>query len=317
MPVENGGLGRPLEYGAVFSEELARCGSGGLAAGIGAHTGIATPPVARFGTPEQKRRWLEPALRGEAIGALAITEPGGGSDVAAVRTRAEPVDGGWVVNGEKTFITNGVRAHFYVTAVRTTPEGGHQGMSFLVIERGPGVTASKLEKLGWRASDTATVAFEDVFVPEDALLGELHRGFYLIMANFQGERLGMALMALGEMRQTLEDTLAWAREQPPSQARRHALAELATLVEASAAITYATARRMVAGEDAVREVTQAKLLTQRANVRVQDTCLRLRGVEGALVETGIERALRDARLGPIGGGTDEIMKEILGRSYGL
>jgi acyl-CoA dehydrogenase len=317
MPVEHGGLGHGLEFGAVFSEELSRCGSGGLAAGIGAHLGIACPPVARFGTPEQKRRWLEPALRAEKLAALAITEPGGGSDVAAVRTRAERVDGGWVVNGEKTYITNGIRADFYVTAVRTTPEGGHGGMSFLVIERGEGVTASKLDKLGWHASDTATVAFADVFVPEDHLLGELDKGFYLIMANFQGERLGMALGALGEMRQTFEATVEWARTRPPSQARRHALAECALKIEASAAIAYGTARRMAAGEDAVREVTAAKLLTQRANIEVQEACLNLRGYEGVLEETGIERALRDARLGPIGGGTDEIMREIIGRSFGL
>jgi acyl-CoA dehydrogenase len=317
MPVEYGGLGRDVAFGAVMSEELSRCGSGGLAAGIGAHMGIACPPVARFGTDEQKRRWLAPAMRAEKIGALAITEPGGGSDVAAVRTRAERVDGGWLVNGEKTFITNGVRAHFYVTAVRTTPEGGHGGMSFLVIDRGEGVSSSKLDKLGWHASDTATVAFQDVFVPDDHLLGQLDKGFYLIMANFQGERLGMALAALGEMRQTFEDTVAWAKDQPSSQARRHTLAELATLIEASAAISYGVARRLAAGEDAVREVSAAKLLTQRANVRVQETCMNLRGYEGALVSTGIERALRDARLGPIGGGTDEIMREIIGRSFGL
>ncbi|HVL95887.1 MAG TPA: acyl-CoA dehydrogenase family protein [Solirubrobacteraceae bacterium] len=302
---------------AVLSEELGRCGSGGLAAGIGAHVGIATPPIRRFGTEFQRARWVEPALRGEKIGALAITEPGGGSDVAAVRTRAQRVDGGWLVNGEKTYITNGVRADFYVTAVRTAPEGGHHGMSFLVIERGAGVRASRLDKLGWHASDTATVVFDDVFVPADHLLGELDRGFYLIMANFQGERLGMALVALGEMRDTLERTLAWAAEQPPSQARRFALAELAVLVEAGAAVAYDALRRMLAGDDAVREVTMAKLWTQRANLRVQEECVRLRGVEGALVATGLERALRDARLGPIGGGTDEIMREILGRSFGL
>jgi acyl-CoA dehydrogenase len=314
---ERGWFGMEPVRGAVFSEELARCGSGGLAAGIGAHAGIATPPIRRFGTAGQQHRYVEPAMRGEKIGALAITEPGGGSDVAAVRTRAERVDGGWIVNGEKTFITNGARADFYVLAVRTTPGGGHNGMSFLIVDRGEGITASKLEKLGWHASDTATVAFEDVFVPEENLLGELDRGFYLIVANFQGERLGMALVALGEMRETFERTVAWAAQQPPSQARRFALAELATLVEASAAITYGTLRRAVAGEDAVREVTMAKLLTQRANVRVQETCVRLRGIDGVLADTGLERALRDARLGPIGGGTDEVMREILGRSMGL
>ena len=298
--------------GAVFSEELARCGSGGLAAGIGAHAGIATPPIRRFGTDDQKRRYLEPAMRGDLIGALAITEPGGGSDVASARTRADKVDGGWLVNGEKTFITNGVRADFYVTALRTTPEGGHGGMSFLIVDQGDGITTAKLEKLGWHASDTATVAFEDVFVPDENLLGELNRGFYLIMANFQGERLGMALVALGEMRETFEDTVAWAGAQPPSQARRHTLASLATDIEACAALTYETLRRMATGQDAVREVTMAKLLTQRTNVRVQETCMLMRGVEGIL-EGPLERRLRDARLGPIGGGTDEIMREILGR----
>ena len=211
---ERGWLG--LKYGpdadwvadAVLSEELARCGSGGLAAGVGAHIGIATPPLATFGTEAQQARWLAPAMRGEKIAALAITEPDAGSDVAAIRTRAEKVDGGWVVNGAKTFITNGVRADFYVTAVRTRPEGGHGALSFLVVEAGEGVTARPLEKLGWHASDTAEIAFEDVAVPDDALLGEEGRGFYLIVANFQWERLLMSLGAVGSMRATLERVIA-------------------------------------------------------------------------------------------------------------
>jgi acyl-CoA dehydrogenase len=317
MPVEYGGLGKPQVFGGVASEELSRVGSGGLVAGVGAHMGIASPPIEKFGTPEQKERWLAPAMRAEKIGALAITEPGGGSDVAAVRTRADHVDGGWLVNGEKTFITNGVRADFYVTAVKTSSEGGHGGMSFLVIDRGEGVTASKLSKLGWHASDTATVAFEDVFVPEDHLLGELNKGFYLIMANFQGERLGMALGALGEMRASFEATVEWAAAQPASPWRRYEIAELGMKVESAAAIAYGALRRACAGEDIVREVSMAKLLTQRANLEVQEGCLNVRGIEGAGAELGLERSLRDARLGPIGGGTDEIMKEIVGRSYGL
>jgi len=314
MPEAHGGLGRGIEFGAVVSEELARCGSGGFAAGIGAHMGIASPPVARFGTDEQKRRWLEPALRAEKIGALAITEPGGGSDVAAVRTRADRVDGGWLVNGEKTYITNGVRADFYVTAVRTASGGGHGGMSFLVVEKGEGVSASALRKLGWHASDTATVVFDDVFVPEEHLLGELDKGFYLIMANFQGERLGMALTALGEMRVTFEALLDWVLAQRVTSARRAAVAEMALKVEASAAVAYGVARRACAGEDIVREVSQAKLWTQRANLEVQEAAVGLMGLDGP---PALERALRDARLGPIGGGTDEIMREIIGRSYGL
>ncbi len=312
MPKEYGGLGLGPEFGAVASEELARCGSGGVVASLGAHMGIASPPIAAFGTPDQKARWLAPAMKAEKIGALAITEPGGGSDVAGVRTRAVAVDGGWVVNGEKTYITNGVRADFYVTAVRTTEEGGHGGMSFLVIDKQDGITTSKLSKLGWHASDTATVAFEDVFVPSEHLLGELDKGFYLVMANFQGERLGMALQALGEMRQSFE-LLVDALGSGPSW-RRHAVAELALKVEASAALSYAVARWVCAGESVVREVSEAKLLTQRANVDVQEGVLRLMGLDAP---PAVERALRDARLGPIGGGTDEIMREIVGRSFGL
>jgi acyl-CoA dehydrogenase len=227
MLAARGWLG--LKYGAdadwvadaVLAEELARCGSGGLAAGIGAHNGIATPPLATFGTTAQQERWLAPAIRGEKIAALAITEPDTGSDVAAIRTRAEKVDGGWVVNGAKTFITGGVRADFYVTAVRTCPEPGHGSLSFLVIEAGDGVRASPLEKLGWHASDTAEIAFEDVAVPDDALLGEEGRGFYLIVANSQWERLPMSLGAVGSMRATLERVIPILAERGVSQSVRH------------------------------------------------------------------------------------------------
>ena len=163
-PAELGGQGGDHLHEAVLIEELARIGSGGTAAGIGAHVNIATPPIWKFGTDEQKQRYLVPAIRGEKIGALGITEPGAGSDVAGLRTSAERVDGGFIVNGEKTYITNGVRAHFIVTAVKTSAEGGHHGISFLIIDRGEGVSSSKLEKLGWHASDTATIGFEDVFV---------------------------------------------------------------------------------------------------------------------------------------------------------
>ena len=312
---ERGWLG--LKYGpdadwvadAVFAEELARCGSGGLSAGIGAHTSIATPPIAKFGTPAQCERWLAPAIRGEKIAALAITEPDAGSDVAGARTRARRVDGGWLVNGAKTYITNGVRADFYVTAVRTRDEPGHGSMSFLVIEKGEGVTASKLEKLGWHASDTGEIAFADVFVPDEHLLGEEGRGFYLIMANFQWERLLMALGAVGSMRAGLERAVP--RLAGRGQATRHAVAELATTAAAGAALTYHALRRFLAG-DAVREVTMAKLATQRASFDLHDRLLGLLGPDPEL-----ERAARDSRLGPIGGGTDEIMKEILGRTMGV
>jgi acyl-CoA dehydrogenase len=304
----------------VLIEELARTGSGGTAAGIGAHINIATPPIWKFGTEEQKQRYLVPAIRGERIGALGITEPGAGSDVAALTTRAERVDGGFLVNGEKTYITNGVRAHFIVTAVKTTPEGGHGGISFLIVDRGEGVSCAKLEKLGWHASDTATIAFQDVFVPEENLLGELNGGFKLIMANFQWERLAMALGAVGAMRLAWERTAQFARERhafgrPLSkhQTIRHKLADMATSVHTCRCVTYDALRRFVAGEEPLREVTMAKLLTQRASFELMDECLQIHGGAGYMREYWVERAARDARLGPIGGGSDEIMREILGR----
>ena len=326
------GLKFPPEYGgdgdtvadAVFVEELSRCGSGGLAAGIGAHSGIALPPIWKFGTEEQKQRYLVPGIRGEKLAALAITEPDAGSDVASIRTLAKKVDGGYLVNGAKTFITGGVRADILVTAVKTTEQGGHHGISFLILERGPGVESRALEKLGWHASDTALITFDDVFVPAENLLGQEHKGFYLIMANFQWERLLMSLGAVGAMQAAFERTLRYALARRTfgkaigsHQAIRHKLAEIAVTIEAGRDVTYSALRRYLAGEDAVREVTIAKLATQRAAFEVMDSCLQIHGGNGYMAEYGIERAARDARLGPIGGGTDEIMKEVLGRSLGL
>jgi acyl-CoA dehydrogenase len=326
-PVQYGGQGGDYLHESVLIEELARVGSGGTAAGIGAHINIATPPIWKFGTEDQKQRFLVPAIAGEKIGALGITEPGAGSDVAALTTRAERVDGGFVINGEKTYITNGVRAHFIVTAVKTkmtSPPTRHHDISFLIVERGEGVESSSLEKLGWHASDTATISFQDVFVPEENLLGELNEGFKLIMANFQWERLAMALGAVGAMQLAWERTAEFARERqafgrPLSghQAIRHKLADLASSVYSCRCVTYDALRRFVAGEDPLREVTMAKLLTQRACFELMDACLQIHGGAGYMKEYWIERAARDARLGPIGGGSDEIMREILGRVLGL
>lgn len=325
-PEEYGGQGGDYVHDAVFTEELARCGSGGLAAGIGAHIGIATPPVWKFGTEDQKQRFLVPAIRGEKIAALGITEPGAGSDVAGIRTHARRVDGGFVVNGSKTFITNGVRADFVVTAVKTTQEGGHHGLSFLLVERGmEGFTVSKkLEKMGWRASDTAELAFQDVFVPEENLLGEEHKGFYLIMANFQWERLLMALGAVASMEVTLGKAIEYAGERVAfgrpigkHQAIRHKIAEMALKLETGRAMTYHALRLFTEGHDAIREVTIAKLKTQRDAFDVADDAIQVLGGAGYMKEYELERAARDTRLGPIGGGTDEIMREILGKQLGL
>jgi acyl-CoA dehydrogenase len=326
-PEELGGQGGDYVHDAVWAEELATAGaSGGVGAGLGAHTGIATPPVFKFGTPDQHERFLRPAIRGERIAALGITEPGAGSDVASIRTFARKVEGGYVVNGSKTFITNGVRADFLVCAVKTTEEGGHQGISFLILERDmPGYeVVSKLEKMGWHSSDTGELSFTDVEVPEENLLGEENRGFYLIMANFAWERLLMSLGAVGGMKRLIDTTVRYALERNAFgrpighfQTIRHKVAAMATRMEVCRALTYSALRRFVAGEDVVKDVSMAKLLTQRALLEVADECLQIHGGYGYMREYGIERAVRDARLGPIGGGTDEVMKEILGKQLGL
>src|SRR4051794_17569866 len=325
-PEEYGGQGGDYMHDAVFAEELARCGSGGLAAGIGAHIGIATPPIWEFGTQGQKQRFLPPAIKGQKIAALGIPEPDAGSDVAGIRTMAKRVDGGYVVNGSKTFITNGVRADFVVTAVKTTQEGGHHGISFLILESDmEGYSVSrKLDKMGWRASDTGELAFADVFVPEENLLGEENKGFYLIMANFQWERLLMALGSVGAMRVLLEKTISYAKERKSfgrpltgHQVIRHQIADMAVKLERGRAVTYDALRRFVAGEDATQQVTIAKLITQRDCFDVADAAVQIHGGAGYMVEYDVERAARDARLGPIGGGTDEIMKEILAKQLGL
>lgn len=320
-----GGQGGGYLHDAVLAEELARCGSGGVAAGLGAHITIATPPIWKFGTEDQKQRYLVPSIAGSKIAALGITEPDAGSDVAGMRTLAKPAEGGWVLNGSKMFITNGVRADYVVLAAKTTPEGGHGGISFFIVDTAqPGYQASKIEKLGWHASDTALIGLTDVFVPRENLLGELHGGFKLIMANFQWERLSMALGAVAAAQNSFEKTLRYATERRAFgrsigsfQAIRHKFAEMATVIEAGRSLTYHALGLFVVGQDALREVTEAKLLTQRAAFDVADTCLQIHGGAGYMVEYDIERAARDARLGPIGGGTDEIMKEILGKTMGL
>lgn len=327
FPEEYGGQGGSYLDDAVWVEELSRHGaSGGVAAGLNAHSSIAMPPVFEFGDEWQRQRWVVPGIRGEKIGALGITEPGAGSDVAAIRTRAEPIEGGYLVNGSKTFITNGVRADFLVCACRTTEEGGHGGISFLVLESEmPGYSVTgKLEKMGWHSSDTGEITFEDVEVPATHLLGEENEGFQLIMANFAWERLLMAIGAVGAMDNLISRAIEYAGERQAFgrsissfQATRHKLASMATDAAAARALTYDTLRRLVEGEEVTREVSMAKLVTQRTLVEIADETVQIFGGWGYMREYGVERALRDARLGPIGGGTEEIMKEIIAKTMGL
>ncbi|XXF81619.1 acyl-CoA dehydrogenase family protein [Myxococcaceae bacterium GXIMD 01537] len=325
-PVEYGGTAAGELYEAVLLEELGRCGSGGVSAGLGAQFTISTGPLNLFGTEEQKRRFLAPAIQGEKIGALGITEPDAGSDVAGLRTTAVRDGDVYVVNGSKTYITNGVRADFIVLAVKTDPRAGYKGLSMLIVERGtPGFgVGRKLEKVGWRASDTAELFFEDCRVPAENLLGVEGQGFHQIMGNFQWERLALALGALGATEDMLETVLehvkqrrAFGQALSQFQVVRHKLAELHTAFECARQLTYHALRLHVGGEYAVAQTSMAKKVATETACRVADECLQLHGGAGYMMEYDIQRHWRDARLGPIGGGTSEVMNEIIAKQLGL
>jgi alkylation response protein AidB-like acyl-CoA dehydrogenase len=326
FPEEYGGQGGDYYANLVLAEEmvLARCG--GLAMGIAVHTDMATPPILQFGTEEQKQAYLVPSIRGELISCLGITEPDAGSDVAGIKTHAVRDAGEWVINGSKTFITNGHRADYIVLVVKTDPDAGYDGFTLFIVDMDlPGVIREeKLRKLGMHASDTALLAFQDVRVPESAVLGEVGKGFYHIMWELQGERLIGAVGAVASAQHLFERTLQYAQERHAFgrpigrfQVNRHKFAEMATKIEAARQLVYTTAWRVAGGEYPVREVSMAKLYASRMACEVADECLQIHGGAGYMREYGIERAWRDLRLNRIGAGTDEIMLEVIGRSYGL
>ena len=327
-PAEVGGSGPDLLADAVVTEEFARCGSAGVAASLGAHKDLATLYLFNFGSAEQHSRWLRPAIEGRIVGCLAVTEPDAGSDVAALRTSARRDGDGWVISGSKTYITNGAWADFVVVAARTdadTGQGGHGGITLFVVEAGaPGFSARRVRTLGWRPSQTGELGFNDVYVPDTHRLGDIGAGFYSIMQNFAWERLVMALAAVAGAEQTYQVARAYALERKAFgrpvgnfQVWRHRFADLATRIEAGRALTYHALRLVVAGHPALGPVAMAKLFTSELAVQVADECVQVHGGYGYVNEFSAERALRDARLGPIGGGTSEIMKEIIGKSLGL
>ncbi|WDT93398.1 acyl-CoA dehydrogenase family protein [Thermoleophilum album] len=325
-PEEYGGQGGDYFCNIVLAEEMAGCDCGGLAMGVAVHTDMATPPILAFGTEDQKQRYLVPAIKGEKIACLGITEPDAGSDVAGIKTRAVRQGDEWVINGSKTYITNGHRADFIVLVTKTDPDAGYDGFSlFLVDMDSPGVVREKkLEKLGMHASDTALLAFQDVRVPHENLLGEEGKGFYHIMWELQGERLIGAAGAVAGAQRLFDKTLQYAKERTAFgrpigkfQAIRHKFAEMATKIEAARQMVYTTAWRFANGEYPVREISMAKLYASRIACEVADECLQIHGGAGYMKEYGIERAWRDLRLNRIGAGTDEIMLEVIGKSYGL
>jgi acyl-CoA dehydrogenase len=306
------------------SEELMRCGSGGLVAGLGS-LGIGLPPIVKWARPEVRDRVVPQVLSGEKISALAVTEPGGGSDVANLQTRAVRDGDVYRVSGSKTFITSGVRADFYTVAVRTGAPG-FGGISLLMIEKGtPGFTVGRqLKKMGWWASDTAELFFDDCRVPVGNLIGAENMGFACIMGNFQSERLALALMANMTAQLALEESLKWAREREAFgkpigkfQVIKHRLAEMATALEVSREFTYRQAAKMAAGQSVIKEISMAKNFATDTSDRITTEAVQILGGLGYMRESLVERLYRDNRILSIGGGTREVMNEIISKQMGL
>ncbi len=319
-PEEHGGIPADLWAQVVVWEELMRPGSGGLSAGLGS-LHIALPPIATLGTPDQQQRFLPAVLRGEKIAALAVTEPSGGSDVAALRTTAVRDGDEYLVNGSKTFITSGVRADQLTVAVRTGGPGAH-GISLLVVPGDtPGLSrSSPLQKMGWWASDTAELFFSDCRVPVANRIGEENQGFYAVMANFQKERLQMSIVATMTAELAVEASLAYVAEREAfgkplagHQVIRHMLVDMATQLTAAKQMVYAVAGRMARDEDQVTEVSMAKLFSTDVASFVTDRAVQIFGGYGYMREYLVERLYRDNRILSIGGGTTEIMKEIVAK----
>lgn len=328
------GMRYPEKYGggddalaeAVLHEEMVRCLSAGVAADIGAHVGIAMPHILFNGSEEQREKYLIPGIKGEMIGALGITEPDAGSDVASITTRAEKDSDGWIINGSKTFITNGARCDFMVIAAKTDPQKGYGGMSMFVVDSDtPGFEVTrKLDKLGWHASSTGELAFTDMKVPGNALIGEEGKGFYHIMGGFVWERLLMSLGSVASAQMVMDSTVEYAKQRRAFgqaigkfQVIAHYFADMATQIEAGRWLTYHVLEKYVEGENPIKEACMAKLFSCRMVCDVVDTCLQIFGGYGYMEEYGIARAYRDVRIMPIGGGTDEIMKEVISGMMGL
>jgi citronellyl-CoA dehydrogenase len=321
----HGGSGLDWWYVVAYAEELVRCRNAGLAMAMLVHGEIAIPVIGDIGTDEQKREFLAPAIRGERIAALAVSEPDAGSDVAAIRTTARRDGGDLVVNGSKMWITNGARADFLTMAVRTGGEGSG-GISLLLFPTDtPGFEVSRtLEKVGNPSSDTAVLFFDECRVPARYILGEENEGFRYVLANFQGERLVAAVQAVAGMQQMVEDAIrygedrkAFGRPISTFQVWRHRLAEHLTAIEAARWLTYRACDLFARGQVALKEISMAKLFACDLAQDVAYDCMQMHGGMGYVLETDIARAWRDVRAMTIAGGTSEIMKEIISRQAGL
>lgn len=320
-PEKYGGLGLDIFYTVIFLEELQKVNSGGFAAAMWAHAYLAMTHVNKEGDERIKEEYLAPSIAGEKIGCLCITEPFGGSDVAGMRSTALKKDDHYILNGSKTFITNGIYSDYLVVAAKTDPDLKGKGMSIFIVDRDtPGISSTKLDKLGWRASDTAEIAFDNVRIPAENLMGEENNGFPYIMQHFAFERLIMGInsharaeYALDYALQYMSERVAFGKTINNFQALRHKIADLASEVEMSKEFNYSVAKRLDAGEYVVKEASMSKLVSTKIADEVIYQCLQFLGGYGYMEDYPLARLSRDSRLGPIGGGTSEILREIIAK----
>lgn len=318
---EYGGLGLDIFYTVIFLEELQKVNSGGFAAAIWAHVYLAMTHLEKEGSDAIKSNYLTASIEGEKIGCLCITEPFGGSDVAAMRTTAVKNGDTYVINGSKTFITNGVYSDYLIVTAKTNPAARNKGISIFIIDRNtPGISATKLDKLGWRASDTAEIAFDNVVIPAGNLMSEEGKGFQYIMNHFALERLVMGINAHARSEYALDYAIKYMSERhafgktiDQFQALRHKIADLASEVEMCKEFNYSVAKRLNEGQYIVKEASMSKLVSTKIADKVIYECLQFLGGYGYMEDYPMARLLRDSRLGPIGGGTSEILREIIAK----
>ena len=320
-PEEYGGLDLDIFYTVIFLEELQKINSGGFAAAMWAHVYLAMTHLNKEGNDSIKKIYLTPSINGDKIGCLCITEPFGGSDVAGMRTTAVKKEDTYILNGSKTFITNGVYSDYLIVAAKTDPSDKYKGISIFVVDRkSTGITSTKLDKLGWRASDTGEIAFDNVVIPAENLMGEEGKGFPYIMQHFALERLLMGVNAharaaygLDYALNYMQERMAFGKTLDKFQALRHKIAEMASRVDMCREYNYAIAKRLNDGQYVVKEASMSKLLSTKMADEVIYDALQLLGGYGYMEEYPLARLLRDSRLGPIGGGTSEILKEIIAK----
>ncbi|MDA8192408.1 MAG: acyl-CoA dehydrogenase family protein [Thermaerobacter sp.] len=326
LPEEYGGLGGDALYEAVWIEELAKVGAGGIGAALSGHSTIGLTPLWRWGTPAQRQRYLVPGVRGELVAALAVTEAAGGSDVAALRTVAHPVAGGFRLQGSKLFVTNGVGADILVVAATVDPARRHRGISLFIVEKSwPGVKVlRRLDKLGWRSSDTAELFFDGVEVPAENLLGEVYGGFGYLMEIFLWERITMALAAVALAQKAVDEAIGYARARRQFgrplngfQVTRHGLVDLTADIEKARVLARRALYVHWLGQDATVAAAMAKAYAGEMVRRVTDGALQVLGGNGYMMPYPLQRYWRDARIVSIGGGTTEVMREILVKRLGI